>query len=97
MYARKRSAVLSMALLLCAVSAFPQAGVASPDDGDQLGEETMRLMREKQIFAAPTAPIFEYSADHAASAAAAADRWAWSGNRGSHRSLEKIQRANRRL
>jgi len=69
MYASKRSVVLSLAPLLCAVSAFPQAGVASIDHANQLGKETMRLMREKQIFAVPTFPIFEYFADHAASAA----------------------------
>jgi imidazolonepropionase-like amidohydrolase len=42
-----------------------QAGVASIDHANQLGEETMRLMREKQIFAVPTFTIFEYFADHA--------------------------------
>jgi imidazolonepropionase-like amidohydrolase len=44
-----------------------QAGVVSIDHANQLGEETMRLMREKQIFAVPTFTIFEYFADHAAS------------------------------
>src|SRR4029077_1419149 len=43
-----------------------QAGVASIDHADQLSEETMRLMKEKQIFAVPTFTIFEYFADHAA-------------------------------
>ena len=43
-----------------------QAGVASIDHANQLGDETMRLMREKQIFAVPTFTIFEYFADHAA-------------------------------
>jgi imidazolonepropionase-like amidohydrolase len=43
-----------------------QAGVASIDHANQLGEETMRLMKEKQIFAVPTFTIFEYFADHAA-------------------------------
>ena len=43
-----------------------QAGVASIDHADQLSDETMRLMREKQIFAVPTFTIFEYFADHAA-------------------------------
>jgi imidazolonepropionase-like amidohydrolase len=43
-----------------------QAGVASIDHANQLGEETMRLMREKQIFAVPTFAIFEYFADQAA-------------------------------
>jgi len=43
-----------------------QAEVISIDHANQLGEETMRLMREKQIFAVPTFTIFEYFADHAA-------------------------------
>jgi imidazolonepropionase-like amidohydrolase len=43
-----------------------QAGVASIDHANQLGEETMRLMREKQIFAVPTFTIFEYFADQRA-------------------------------
>ena len=43
-----------------------QAGVASIDHANQLGEETMRLMKEKQIYAVPTFTIFEYFADHAA-------------------------------
>jgi imidazolonepropionase-like amidohydrolase len=42
-----------------------QAGVASIDHANQLGDETMRLMKEKQIFAVPTFTIFEYFADHA--------------------------------
>jgi imidazolonepropionase-like amidohydrolase len=49
-----------------------QAGVASIDHANQLGEETIRLMREKQIFAVPTFTIFEYFADHAATPAQAA-------------------------
>jgi imidazolonepropionase-like amidohydrolase len=44
-----------------------RAGVASIDHALQLSEETMRLMREKQIFAVPTFAIFEYFADHAPS------------------------------
>ena len=43
-----------------------QAGVVSIDHADQLSEETMRLMKEKQIFAVPTFTIFEYFANHAA-------------------------------
>ena len=43
-----------------------QAGVASIEHAIQLGEETMRLMREKQIFAVPTFTIFEYFAEQAA-------------------------------
>ncbi|MGO8794763.1 MAG: amidohydrolase family protein [Candidatus Sulfotelmatobacter sp.] len=42
-----------------------QAGVASIDHANQLSDETMRLMREKQIFAVPTFTIFEYFAGHA--------------------------------
>ena len=43
-----------------------QAGVVSVDHADQLSDETMRLMKEKQIFAVPTFTVFEYFADHAA-------------------------------
>ena len=43
-----------------------QAGVVSIDHGDQLSEETMRLMKDRQIFAVPTFTIFEYFAEHAA-------------------------------
>ncbi|HZW94233.1 MAG TPA: amidohydrolase family protein [Candidatus Eremiobacteraceae bacterium] len=49
-----------------------RAGVASIDHANQLGEETIRLMREKQIFAVPTFTIFDYFADHAATPAQAA-------------------------
>jgi imidazolonepropionase-like amidohydrolase len=48
-----------------------RAGVVSIDHADQLSDETMRLMRDKQIFAVPTFTIAEYFADHAASPAAA--------------------------
>jgi imidazolonepropionase-like amidohydrolase len=48
-----------------------QAGVVSLDHAAQLGPETMRIMREKQIPAVPTFTIFEYFADHAENAAAA--------------------------
>jgi imidazolonepropionase-like amidohydrolase len=41
-----------------------QAGVVSIDHANHLDDETMRLMREKQIFAVPTLTIFEYFADH---------------------------------
>jgi len=44
-----------------------QAGVVSIDHANQLGDETMRLMREKQIFAVPTFTVFEYFSEHAAS------------------------------
>ena len=46
-----------------------RAGVVSVDHADQLSDETMRLMREKQIFSVPTFAISEYFADHAASPA----------------------------
>jgi len=49
-----------------------RAGVASIDHANQLGEETMRLMRERGIFAVPTFVIVEYFAGHAPSPAAAA-------------------------
>jgi imidazolonepropionase-like amidohydrolase len=43
-----------------------QAGVVSIDHADQLSDETVRLMKEKKIFAVPTFAIFEYFAEHAA-------------------------------
>ncbi len=46
-----------------------QAGVASIDHANQLSEETMRLMRERHIFAVPTFVIAEYFAEHAATPA----------------------------
>jgi len=49
-----------------------QAGVVSIDHANQLGDETIRVMREKQIFAVPTFTIFEYFAEHAPSPAQAA-------------------------
>src|SRR5271168_4034444 len=49
-----------------------RAGVESVDHAYQLSDETMRIMREKQIFAVPTFAISEYFADHAATPAAAA-------------------------
>src|SRR5271170_3542179 len=49
-----------------------RAGVESIDHALQLSDETMRIMREKQIFAVPTFTIFEYFAEHAATAGAAA-------------------------
>src|SRR6202030_4460085 len=48
-----------------------RTGVVSIDHADQLSDETMRLMREKKIFAVPTFTIAEYFADHAASPAQA--------------------------
>ena len=44
-----------------------QAGVASVDHAYQLSDETMRLMREKQIPAVPTFTISEYFAEHPSS------------------------------
>jgi imidazolonepropionase-like amidohydrolase len=44
-----------------------RAGVASIDHAYQLSGETIRLMRERGIFAVPTFAIAEYFADHAAS------------------------------
>ncbi|MGB6690049.1 MAG: amidohydrolase family protein [Terracidiphilus sp.] len=41
-----------------------QAGVASIDHATQLSDETIRLMKEKGIFAVPTFTIFEYFATH---------------------------------
>jgi imidazolonepropionase-like amidohydrolase len=49
-----------------------EAGVASIDHATQLSDVTMQLMKEKHIPAVPTFTIFEYFADHAESAAAAA-------------------------
>lgn len=56
-----------------------QAGVASIDHATQLSDETVRLMKEKGIFAVPTFTIFEYfaknrdSQDQAATQAAMLD------------------------
>ncbi|HVN94418.1 MAG TPA: amidohydrolase family protein [Terracidiphilus sp.] len=44
-----------------------EAGVASIDHGTQLSDETMRIMKEKGIFAVPTFTIFEYFAAHSRS------------------------------
>jgi imidazolonepropionase-like amidohydrolase len=49
-----------------------RAGVESVDHAYQLSDETMRIMRDKQIFAVPTFTISEYFAEHAATPAAAA-------------------------
>ncbi|WP_263381579.1 metal-dependent hydrolase family protein [Granulicella arctica] len=43
------------------------AGVASVDHAYQLSEQTMRLMKEREIYAVPTFAISEYFADHASS------------------------------
>jgi imidazolonepropionase-like amidohydrolase len=49
-----------------------EAGVASMDHATQLSDQTMALMKQKQIPAVPTFTIFEYFADHAATPEAAA-------------------------
>lgn len=46
-----------------------RAGVVSIDHGNQLSDETMRIMREKRIFVVPTFTISEYFAEHATGAA----------------------------
>ncbi len=48
-----------------------QAGVASVDHAFQIGDETMRIMREKGIPAVPTFTVVEYFAEHASSPASA--------------------------
>ena len=48
-----------------------RAGVVSIDHADQLSDETMRLMRQKGIFAVPTFTIVEYFAEHSESPARA--------------------------
>ena len=47
-----------------------QAGVASIDHATQLSDDTMKLMRDKQIFSVPTFTIFEYFSQHAPTPAA---------------------------
>jgi imidazolonepropionase-like amidohydrolase len=49
-----------------------QAGVASIDHAYNLSPETMRLMRDRQIYAVPTFAVVEYFAAHAETPAAAA-------------------------
>ncbi|HEY5382750.1 MAG TPA: amidohydrolase family protein, partial [Acidobacteriaceae bacterium] len=48
-----------------------EAGVASIDHALNLSPATMKLMRDKEIYAVPTFAIFEYFADHAPTPAAA--------------------------
>jgi imidazolonepropionase-like amidohydrolase len=50
-----------------------EAGVASIDHATQLSDETMRLMKEKGIFAVPTFTIFETFASHTGSQDQAAE------------------------
>jgi imidazolonepropionase-like amidohydrolase len=49
-----------------------RAGVISIDHAFQLSDETMRLMRDKQIFAVPTFTIFDYFVEHGATPEAVA-------------------------
>src|SRR5262249_23850136 len=42
-----------------------RAGVVSIDHANQLGEETMRIMKERGIFAVPTFTLYEYFSNHA--------------------------------
>lgn len=49
-----------------------RAGVESIDHAFEISDETMRLMKQRGIFAVPTFTISEYFADHAATPAAAA-------------------------
>ena len=51
-----------------------KAGVVSVDHAYQLSDETMRLMKEKHIFAVPTFTIAEYFADHSPTPTGAAQR-----------------------
>ena len=51
-----------------------RAGVVTIDHADQLSDETMLLMKEKQIPAVPTFAISEYFADHAESTEGSAAR-----------------------
>jgi imidazolonepropionase-like amidohydrolase len=48
-----------------------QAGVETIDHATYLSDQSMRIMREKDIPAVPTFTVFEYFADHAPSPAAA--------------------------
>ena len=48
-----------------------RAGVASVDHADQLSNDTMKLMRERGIFAVPTFTVIDYFAAHAATPQAA--------------------------
>jgi hypothetical protein len=63
-----------VAPLLCAFSAFSQAGVAAIDRANQLGEQAVQPMREEQILAAPAFNISEYFDRAATSARAARER-----------------------
>jgi imidazolonepropionase-like amidohydrolase len=47
-----------------------RAGVSSIDHGNQLSDETIRIMKEKRIFVVPTFAISEYFAEHSNGGAA---------------------------
>ncbi len=49
-----------------------RAGVASIDHAYQLSDATMKLMRERNVFAVPTFAVLEYFAEHAAAPEAGA-------------------------
>jgi len=49
-----------------------RAGVVSIDHAFQLSDETMRLMRDRQIFAVPTFTVIDYYIEHAATGEQAA-------------------------
>jgi hypothetical protein len=67
-YTSKRSVALCLAPLLCALSAFPQAGVAFTDGVNSPGE-ALRLMHENQVLVVPGFNIREDSAERAATSA----------------------------
>jgi Lipid A 3-O-deacylase (PagL) len=59
----------SLVPLLFALSAFPQAGVASTDSANSLGEEALPLMHENQVLVVPSSNIREDSAERATTSA----------------------------
>ena len=69
MYASKWSVVLSVAPLLCVLSAFPQAGVVSTDSANPRGAEAPRLMHENHDLVVPSFNLREDSADRTATSA----------------------------
>ena len=66
MHESKRWVVLSLALLFCALSAFPQADLTSTDHANQPDKAATRLMPEKQILGAPSLKPPESAAGRAA-------------------------------
>jgi lipid A 3-O-deacylase PagL len=68
MYVKRGLAVLGLAPLLWALSAFSQDG-ASADHAKQRGEEALRLAQAEHSFAMPTSTNVESVAEHAATAA----------------------------